>query len=259
MQQSLLPGDEKVGNSNANRFVLDYPEAELVLGLVYAVGTDYKPVLDYLKDQIRPSGYAADDLRISDWFPESADRLNLNIELLDSTEYERIASRIDAGNKIRGRTKQSDIFALIAASKIFSSREMDANDNPVPFKRRAHILVSLKRPEEVEALRKIYGPGFFLIGIFADESQRSDFLINRKGLTHEQADSLIRRDQKEKELEHGQRTRDTFQMADLFVGLANNEYEKGLQRFLRLVFGDPFSTPTKDEHAMFLAYVRNRS
>ena len=53
MQQSLLPGDEKVGNSNANRFVLDYPEAELVLGLVYAVGTDYKPVLDYLKDQIR--------------------------------------------------------------------------------------------------------------------------------------------------------------------------------------------------------------
>jgi deoxycytidylate deaminase len=255
MQPRLIPAGDESAESKDSRFVLDYPDAELVFGLVYAVGTDYRPVLAYLEDQIRLGGYAADSLHVSDWFAETAERLSLDIRLLDSNEYERIASRIDAGNKIRTRTKQADIFALIASSKIFSTREMDESDNPVAHKRRAHILVSLKRPEEVESLRKIYGPGFYLIGIFADEAQRVDFLTNRKGLTHEQAESLIERDQKEKELEFGQRTRDTFQMADLFVGLAGHEYEKGIQRFLKLVFGDPFMTPTKDEHSMFLAYA----
>jgi deoxycytidylate deaminase len=155
----------------------------------------------------------------------------------------------------RATTGRKDIMALISAAKIFTTRETDSDENPVAQKRRAHILVSLKRPEEVESLRQIYGPGFFLIGVFANEAERIDYLTNRKGLEHEQAHDLIEIDQKQTAEEFGQRTRDTFQMADLFVGVAGREYEKGLQRFLRLVFGDPFTTPSRDEHAMFLAYA----
>ena len=59
------------------RFVLDYPESELVFGLVFAVGTDYKPVLDSLTDHIKLSGYAAQSFQISTWFEESSDRLGL--------------------------------------------------------------------------------------------------------------------------------------------------------------------------------------
>jgi hypothetical protein len=92
MQPSLLPATED-GEGKDNRFVLDYPEAELVLGLVYAVGTDYKPVLEFLKDCIKLSGYAASSLHISDWFTETAGRLSLETELLDSNEYERIGTR----------------------------------------------------------------------------------------------------------------------------------------------------------------------
>jgi hypothetical protein len=51
MQPSLLP--EPVERDS--RFVLDYPEAELVFGLVFAVGTDYKPVLSYMDDCIKLS------------------------------------------------------------------------------------------------------------------------------------------------------------------------------------------------------------
>jgi deoxycytidylate deaminase len=255
VQPSLLPAAEGAAIEKDTRFVLDYPEAELVFGLVFAVGTDYKPALDYLKDQIKLSGYAADSLQLSDWFGESIERLGFQHALPTEPEYERIASRISAGNKIRATTGRQDILALIAASKIFSTREIGEDENPIAHKRRAHILVSLKRPEEVESLRKIYGPGFFLIGIFADESERIDFLTNRKGLEKEQAASLINIDQKQTAEEYGQRTRDTFQMADLFVGVADKEYEKGLQRFLRLIFGDPFITPSRDEHSMFLAYA----
>jgi hypothetical protein len=252
VQPSLLQAPAGVPVERDARFELDYPEAELVFGLVFAVGTDYQPVLEYLKDHIKLSGYATHALRLSEWFGESLERLGLHQELPGEPEYNRIASRIEAGNKIRATTGQKDIMALIAAAKIFTTRETDIDENPIAHKRRAHILVSLKRPEEVESLRKIYGPGFFLIGIFADEAERIDFLTNRKGLERKQADDLIEIDQKETAEEYGQRTRDTFQMADLFVGIVGKEYEKGLQRFLRLVFGDPFTTPSRDEHAMFL-------
>ena len=30
---------------------------------------------------------------------------------------------------------------------------------------------------------------------------------------------------------------------------------KGLERFLRLAFGDPHVTPTRDEHAMYMAFA----
>jgi deoxycytidylate deaminase len=242
-------------NEEDSRFVLDYPEAEVVLGLVFAVGTDYKPVLSFLEDSIKLSGYITNNLHLSDWFSDCASRLKLDLTFPDEPEHERISCRIDAGNKIRSATARADIFALMAASKIYSGREVNDSEEPKALKRRVHILVSLKRPEEVESLRKIYGPGFFLIGVFADESERADFLITRKGLSSEQAQNLIDVDQKEAAVPLGQRTRDTFQMADLFVGLKNREYEKGLRRFVRLIFGDPFITPSKDEHAMFLAYA----
>jgi deoxycytidylate deaminase len=118
----------------------------------------------------------------------------------------------------------------------------------------AHIIVSLKRPEEVEALRRVYGSGFFLAGIFAGEAERRRFLTKRKGLPSGDADELISRDQKEAD-DNGQRTRETFQMADVFVSIEKAQYEPGLGRFLGLVFGEPFTTPTRDEHAMFLAYA----
>jgi deoxycytidylate deaminase len=44
-------------------------------------------------------------------------------------------------------------------------------------------------------------------------------------------------------------------MADVFVTLTGHQYESGLHRFLGLVFGDPYATPTRDEHSMFLAYA----
>jgi deoxycytidylate deaminase len=252
--QPTLPledGKEKVDS----RFVLDYPEAELVFALVYAVGTEYRPILEFLKDTIRLSGYSVEDHHVSEWFPDISERLRLNLEFPKGPEHQRITSQIEAGNKIREATQRADIFALISASKLFTTRDDDADGNPMARRRAAHVIASLKRPEEVEALRKIYGPAFFLIGIFSDEAERLSFLTNRKGLTSDEARGLVERDQKEKDVEYGQRMRDTFQMSDIFVGADGKQYEPGLTRFLHLVLGDPFSTPTRDEHSMFLAYA----
>src|SRR5260370_12096260 len=61
------------------------------------------------------------------------------------------------------------------------------------------------------------------------------------------------RDQSE-ELPFGQRSRDTFQIVDVFVELKGDEYKAQLERFLDAVFGSPYLTPLPDEYAMSLAY-----
>jgi deoxycytidylate deaminase len=254
--QQELPGigpaesESKIGSFN-----FDYPDAELVFGLVYAVGTDYFPVQSFLEDQIRLSDYRPYSIHLSDRFGELARRLNLGIEVIDEPYFDRVDSRMRAGNRIREAADRPDVLALEAASQIYSTRETEEGREPQPNRRTAYVVVSLKRPEEVDALRKIYGPGFYLIGIFSGEAERVDFLTRRKGLTLEEAKALIERDQKEAKERFGQRLRDTFQMADVFVATKGHEYESGLRRFLPLVFGYPFTTPTRDEHGMFLAYA----
>jgi len=253
MQQLPLPDADAPARKSVEGIELEFPRAEVVFGLTYAVGTDYKPVLGYLEDYIRIGGYKASSLHISDWFQEWNGRLGVSLELRDDTEHARITSRIAAGNSIRLATRRKDIFALQVASKLSAARVVE-DEERTPFERTAHIVCSLKRPEEVAALARIYGAGFYLIGIFATESERRSFLVERKNLTEIEAEILIERDQKEASDEYGQRTRDTFQMADFFVGLERRQYEPSIRRFIELVFGNPFTTPTRDEHAMFLAY-----
>jgi deoxycytidylate deaminase len=60
---------------------------------------------------------------------------------------------------------------------------------------------------------------------------------------------LIARDEKEQG-EGGQNVRDTFSLADFFVETHTRELDEQLSRCLRILFGDPKITPTKDEVAM---------
>jgi deoxycytidylate deaminase len=106
----------------------------------------------------------------------------------------------------------------------------------------------------VTALRKVYGPAFFLIGVFATESQRLSYLIE-KNAPKTDALALMETDEDERSDDFGQKTSKTFQLADVFVQLRARAYEQELERFFALVFSCPYETPTQHEHAMFLAYA----
>ena len=114
---------------------------------------------------------------------------------------------------------------------------------------------SLKHPDEVNFLRKIYGNGFYLFGIHADERRRHEYLVNDKSLNQTEASELIKIDEDEN-IEHGQKTRDTFHLSDFFISLGKNDdqVKHTLQRFLDLIFSNPFKNPTFDEFAMFMAF-----
>jgi len=224
----------------------DSPKAELVFGLVYPLGTEVDPVVSVLQDYVRRFGYEPHVIRISEYL----NNLHLHLPDFPRTDSERL---IKLGNLACGEAHRKDFLALSAVSKIAESRVGDQNGEPQPSYGRVHIVRSLKRPDEIFTLRQIYRPGLYIIGIFAREEERLEYLTSRKGYSPEEAKRLMQIDESQTDEEYGQRNRKTFHLADVFVETRDEAYKKQLARFLDLVFGNPFVTPTRDEHGMFLA------
>jgi deoxycytidylate deaminase len=200
---------------------------------------------------VQQYGYQADEVRVSDY-------INQNLtpkdeQASDRSEAQRVEDLIRRGDEICAESEREDFLALAAISKIAEIRPKDKNSDPLPWPKMAHIVRSLKRPAEVAALRQVYRPGFFLIGVFATEEDRLKYLVDQKGTDPERARALISKDAKEEGVSYGQRTRDTFHRSDVFIQLKGEAYKDELRRFLDLIFGEPYLTPTLDEHAMFLA------
>ncbi|MEO7272692.1 MAG: anti-phage dCTP deaminase [Vicinamibacterales bacterium] len=231
----------------------DYPESELVFGVTALVGTDISQLQSTLDTHLKRFGYRLNGIKLSTFLQEDAVVKRHRVDVAVESEYRRISTLMDAGNKTREVSGRPDVMALYAASAISESRNW--SENPT-FPAVVHLMDSLKRPEEVAVLRRIYGPGFFLIGVYSPEVDRKAHLEER-GMSRDEADNLIERDRDEG-VKTGQRTRATFHLADVIVRLDRSDlglFKNQVKRFVDLVFGNPFETPTADEHAMFLAYA----
>jgi deoxycytidylate deaminase len=227
-----------------------YEEAELVLGLVAPVGTDLDRFIETLVVCLRDFEYDTNPIRLSELAALfQVEGLAPMTDVV--SEYERIMGLMNAGDAARAHG--GDVLALATAAKINGIRSTDERGQKAPLPATAHIVRSLKHPGEVQTLRRIYGRGFFLLGVVTSGAERRHFLKTRKGCTDPEIDELFKRDEDEIEVEGdiGQRTRDTFQLADVFLKLDDTE---GLKRFLSLMFGNPYETPSPDEYAMFLAF-----
>jgi len=214
-------------------------QSEIVIGIVSAVGTESRRVIDPLKDRIKGFGYTVEEIRVSSILPAQTGL---------SSEYLRIRNYMNAGDNLRKDSGNNAILAT-GAAKVISDKRTSGTP------KKAYIVNSLKHPNEVELLRKIYGDGFYLFGIHDDEKRRHGYLTNDKNCTQQQASELIKIDEDEK-VDHGQRTRDTFHLADFFLNIGKNDdqVKNTIQRFLELIFSHPYKNPTFDEFAMFMAF-----
>jgi deoxycytidylate deaminase len=232
---------------------------ELVFGLVGATGTDLGLIEKNLRQVLATFGYETDVVRIIELlgvFTRWAD-------LASNPEERRIEARMDAGDEFRLRVGNANALARLSIGKIRDLREERTGDPKKVEGRRAYILRSLKRAEEVEHLRRVYGPNFFLIGAFSPRMERVASLASAVATSHYSASSeafrgeaekLIQRDLEDQRKELGQRVGDTFPLADVFVNSAEpGHLYESLARFVRMVFGYPFHTPTRDEYGMFHA------
>lgn len=241
------------------RRLLKDPWPELVFGLTAAVGADVDGLVGLLDKLLKQHRYQSRTLRLSALLSE-VDPNWLGVTLDTSSEFQRIWTHMNAGDALRKKTESGEALAIWSIGDINSERAVgSAGKEPLkaeePLKGVAHILRTIKHPDEVRLLREVYKSGFYLVALHASEEARLTRLTSLHGMAPDEARRLISRDQGDAELDYGQQTRDTFQMADVFILQESSNLQDQLDRFLRLVFGDPLITPTRDEHAMFMAYA----
>jgi deoxycytidylate deaminase len=246
------------------------PGLELVFALAGPIGADLQEVSHTLRDALRKSGYVeAEEISVGALIRQIAAKRPLTkadgspIRLLESPEEMRIASYMDAGNALRRLTSNAASVAAAAIAEIRGRRRQHGNTPG----RRAYLLRSLKRPEEAQLLRRVYGPGFFLIGVNVHRPARVESLARRIAKSHNEtqaspdypnylleAEALAQRDEEEASDDLGQRLRDVFQLCDLFVSPSSPipMFEQ-IDRFVRLILGDVSETPGRDEQFMFHA------
>lgn len=240
-----------------------HPGAELVFAIVCPLGTPYRRVSEALENYLRQFGYKTEPIKVSDYFEDILRQLGSDLKA-EGDDAKSIADyKIAAGNQIRQLAQKNDIMALVAAGVIADlryekNRELGRKPNQrrsLPLKDTAFVISTVRRPEEVTTLRRIYGDGFFLIGANASREVREHY-FEEQGIVGEDAATLMETDAKEK-LDYGQATRDAFQMADVFLSGdgAGADYADQVSRFLDLLFGSPTLTPTPQEQAMFMAYA----
>lgn len=229
-----------------------------------AVGTDLDFVERAIRTALVEALYRCTTVRLSDLLEGIQRSVPLRREPIDI----RYADYMDAGDELRKVTKQNDALAILGVSKVREDRRSATGNPDKPLNRHAYVFRSLKTPEEVETLRSIYGGGFFLIAAYSSEEDREEVLARRIAKYYDQkvneshrsrARKIIARDQKDQSHTWGQNVRGTFPLADLFIDVRESskfdDVLASVERFLKLVLGYQYATPTCAESAMFHAWA----
>lgn len=243
------------GNSSSPR------KPELIIGLAGASGTDLREATRALESELSPYGYEVVHVRLSRLMRavNGGDPLS-EIQL----EEDRVWSHMDAGDQIRRQSQRNDAVAALGVGYTADYRE--DNYGGAPAAGTAFVFDSLKHPAEVATMRRVYRDRFTLISVHSPTEQRLESLQKRIAKSHDapekwtnflaQATKIMARDEHDDEHPFGQNVREAFTQGDVYV--ANQpaaDLKDGVARYLRLFFGDPFLTPTRDEYAMFQTHT----
>ena len=233
---------------------------ELIFALAGAAGTDLAGVSNELRDALAAADYRVEPIRVSELIEEKVFDAPLS-----PFANERIGQLMDGGNSLRQKTRARDAAARLALLALRRKRRERSGDVTSPAENTAYIIHSLKRREEVQALRDIYGTRFFLVSAYSPRQQRITDLSKTIADSHNEldptvyrreAEQLVDRDHEELELRFGQRLSETFPLGDVFVTAhAADSLRIELRRFIHLIFGSLFATPTRDEYGMFIAHA----
>lgn len=233
-------------------------DSELIVGLVAPIGVDLSAVSGTLTEALTSVEYRTAEVRVTDVLRGLGGDF---AEVPDSPLDDRYHRLMDLGNALRKKVGSAAAMAMLGVWGIGAARNEAEGSGA---HRQAFILRQLKRPEEVAALRRIYGENFVLVAAYTREEERASTLATAIAQSkndmdasgyREAAYALLQRDEREED-ENGQQLRDTFWRADLFVDPHDREKMRGeVRRFVELLFGRRISTPTRDEFAMFEAWA----
>jgi deoxycytidylate deaminase len=243
------------------------PAPELIFGVVAPIGVDVDIITEVLERSLQEMDYDACLLRLTELMKE----VPISKQISDAPLLQSYRDRISYANEVC-RLLGSAIRAFRAKERKQRGASMSAShgsetrdsDEETPLGNQAYILRQIKRPEEVNLLRSVYGRQFILISAYAPQETRVRRLAekerrSRGGLISEveasnDARDLVAQDANEILDEHGQNVRDAFPLGDVFIDATSREKcEAMLRRFISLLFGSNEVTPTHDEYGMYIA------
>ena len=233
-----------------------------------------------------PFGYRCRQIRVSQLIQEFCDA-PLNARIQSAKHDEKVRHLMAAGDALRKQVGRGDALIPLVVASIRSARQgflggsvlttdipddatgqgSGSEDAPsaVPADQACYIINSLKHPDEVRELRRIYGENFILVSGFASHTERMGNLCELIAKSHTStqndkfkngAQELINWDAQRPGEKLGQNLRDTFHLADFFIRVSG-DYEREVERFLDLLFGNPYYTPRFDEFHMFEAKAKS--
>jgi deoxycytidylate deaminase len=253
---------DKVSQTENNNLSEPNIMPEIFFGLIGPVGTDLDITISSLTSELKELGYRVEKIKLSSILPLIK---NLDVPLNDKFFDEKINSYMTAGTTYKKKMGRGDALALAAVIKLREIRHSITGDSMQAALKVAYIFDSLKNVEEVNLLRKIYGDLFFLISVYSPREKRKDTLAKKISKSYgkatytkyySNAEELIERDYNEEAGSSGQNVGAAFHLADLFIDEGDKESLKAnIKRFVEILFGFPFHTPSKEEYGQFLASI----
>lgn len=205
---------------------------ELFIGLIAAVGTDLDPLLGCLSEALERVRYRSHQIDLMALLPRQGEGVRW----------------FEEGRQFRAQVGNKGALAWLAMRAI----EQERSARPQGEYRVATLISTLKTPEEVNALREVYGKSFLAIGVYASKEERRHRL-RATGQSEEAVEALLQAEEGEPEKPYGQNLEATFPLADFFVEAQEANLPRQVQRFIELLFGNLFHAPTRDEYGMFHA------
>ena len=232
-------------------------QPELIFGLAGPIGVDLDSVEEELQRELASVNYGTKLIKVTDEmrrrFPAYA--------VADSDYLSNTRAKIDAADNLCAELRDNSTMARIAMGAISTHRSERGSK---ALNRTAFLIHQLKRPEEVELLRRVYGRLFFLVSAYGSRDNRLDNLIRNIQRDHsgtktdaaiaQDAQTLRDDDEKENANPYGQNLEETFHLGDVFVDGINKEMMHGqIHRFIHALFGRNDISPNKDEYGMYIA------
>jgi len=243
------------------------PKPEIVIGLAGPVGTDLRSVATTLAKELRTYKYHSVQVRVSDLIKEwCSDEVR---EYLDGAkEDERINGLMNAGDDLRNKIRNGAALIPLVTTAIRHYRQSilrkegcEKDHDEVELYNHCFIINSLKHPDEVNVLRKLYGQKFIMVSSLIPQEERRINLCSKIARSHgktdgalfrEKADQLIEKDKSRRGYKFGQNISGAFPLADFFLR-GGDAAREDARRLLKILFGHPNVTPTKNEFVMFEA------
>ena len=268
-----------------------YPE--IVFGIAGPIGIDIEAIIRTLQDTLTAVGYSSGVVRVTDAIKNlksSAERPSVS-SFYNETRYKMLHA-----SALCREIGDPAFLMRVALTKIREERQrlltlpegpVNADDaeesvistivptDEVPFfqfdnaddaaLRSAFIIRQIKRPEEVNFLRYVYGAQFVLISGYGTEPDRQRILRDKIKYSEIAdvkeareiylANKLMELDASEDQDSFGQHLRDAFHLADVVIdGISRTQMRSDIERFINALFGLNEVAPTRAEYGMFSAY-----